>query len=54
LRQAEFEKAHPEISEIYAHIDELQDHYQLMQEKDKEKKKNKGEDSISKYDFLFS
>lgn len=54
LRQAEFEKDHPEMSEIYAHLDEFQDPHALLSEKEKEKKKGKSEDSIAKYDFLFS
>ena len=54
LRQSEFEKAHPEICEIYNHIDEFLDQNQLNQEKEKDKSKVKNEDTFSKYKSLYN
>ena len=53
LRQAEFEKAHPEVMEIYSHIEEFLDHNQLAQEKEKDKKKDRSDEPFSKYKSLF-
>ena len=53
LRQAEFEKEHPEVAEVYSHIEEFQHYQTLQQEKEKEGKKQKSE-NLDRFSFLFN
>jgi hypothetical protein len=52
LRQQEFERAHPEVADIYSHLDDFLDANQLNNEK--EKKKSALAEAIGKYWFIFN
>lgn len=53
LRQAAFEKEHPEMGEVYSHIEEFQD-YRNNQQQEKENKKGKTGETLDRFNFLFN
>ena len=54
LDQREFEKAHPEIYDLYSYLKEFQRPDNNPNSKKNKKKKNKKTDFISKFEYLYN